>query len=205
MKIVKSLLALFLTLFVLSGIANAQVLTTAVTGGKGNSALLISPNGLFPDGLNLFNGYVQYSRGLTDRFDGYAAYGNITALGQTQHYVGVGGNLNLVNSKAVCTPYDISWFNMVTVPVSRRTDASSVLWNSAIVVSFPIGPVTAYTGINGVIPIGDVAGGKLFTPGESLFNIPIGISKSVGRWTLFVEGDPGNNLKSFGVGILRMF
>ncbi len=204
MKIVKSLLALFLTLSVLSGIANAQVLTTAVTGGKGSSALLISPNGLFPDGLNLFNGYVQYSRGLTNRFDGYALYGNITALGQTQHYVGVGGNLNLVSGVAGALP-DISWFNMVTAPVSRRGDASSVLWNSAIVASFPIGPVTAYTGINGVIPIGDVGGGKLFTPGESLFNIPIGVSKSVGRWTLFVEGDPGNNLKSVGVGILRTF
>ena len=204
MKILKFVTALLIALFIFSNIVHAQVLTTAATGGKGNSAILISPNGLFPDGLNLFNGYVQYSRGVTDRFDAYATYGNITALGQTQHYVGVGGNLNLVSGVAGALP-DISWFNVVTVPVSRRDNASSVLWNSAIVASFPIGPVTAYTGINGVIPIGDVGGGKLFTPGESLFNVPIGVSKSFGRWTLFVEADPGNNLKSAGVGVLRTF
>lgn len=187
--------------------ARAQVLISGETGGKKNQAVLITANGLFPKGLRLFNAYVSYGYGLGKRFDGMISYGNITALGQTQHYAGLGFNANI--AKREKTFVDVSLFNILTVPLHRRKEASTLLLNSAIVVSRPVTigqrTVTFYSGVNALIPIGAVKD-KLFTPPETFVNVPIGFSMSLSKnWIFYGEIDPGPNLKTAGVGFLRTF
>ena len=77
--------------------ADAQVLTTGETLGKGKNGILVSENVLVPgDGIpNLNNAFVQYARGLSDRFDLYLAAGGTTTEGSTQGWLGAGGTVRL--------------------------------------------------------------------------------------------------------------
>lgn len=199
----KLVLVFLLCFFTIS--AHAQVLITGETGGKNGKALLISANALMPEGLNLFNAYVQFGYGLTSRFDGFVSYGNISALGQTQHYFGVGGNLNLFKRNQEKGWADISWFNVVSIPLHRRKEASTILLNTAVVVSRPVGKITVYSGLNFLIPLGAVRD-KLFTPPEIFINVPVGASFTLSkRWIFYGEYDAGTNLKTAGIGFLRIF
>lgn len=187
--------------------ASAQVLATAETGGKGNQAVFFSANGLYPEGLTLFNAYGQYVYGLTDRVDVMAAYGNISALGENQNYIGFGWNAVVLRRKQAFV--DVSFFNVITVPLSKRSQSSTVLMNPALVVSRPIEvagkPMTFYSGVNFTVPVGSVKD-KLFTPPETLVNVPIGVSVPLSsKWILCLEADPGTNLKALGVGIVKVF
>lgn len=182
----------------------AQVLITGETGGKGNQAVLFTVNGLAPEGLRLFNAYVSYGYAVSDRVGLMATYGNITALGQTQHYAGVGFNAQLLRREKSFV--DISSFNVLTTPLHRRKEASTLLLNSAIVASRPItSTVTLYSGINFLIPIGSVRD-ELFTPPETFVNVPIGASiRLADKWYFYGEVDAGPNLKTAGIGFLRVF
>lgn len=191
----------------LSNRASAQVLVTGETGGKGGRAVFLSANGLFPEGLELFNVYGQLAYGLTNNLDGMVVYGNISALGETQHYVGFGWNMTLIRRSQAFV--DVSFFNVTTMPLHRRGEASTVLTTPALVVSRPITvggrSLGLYTGLNATVPIGQVKG-KLFTPPETLWNVPIGVSTTfAGNWSLYVETDIGPNLKTVGIGVLRVF
>ena len=187
--------------------ASAQVLATAETGGKGNQALFISANGLYPEGLTLFNTYGQYVYGLTDRIDVAATYGNISALGENQNYVGLGWNAVLLRRNQALV--DVSFFNVVTLPLNNRSQASTVVMTPAVVVSRPVTvagkSITVYSGLNSLVPIGSTQD-KLFTPPETFFNVPIGVSVPLDkRWIVCIEVDPGINLKTLGVGLIRTF
>jgi len=187
--------------------AEAQVLVTGETGGKGAASVLVTGNGLFPEGLRLFNAYVQAGYGVSDRLDAFVSYGNITALGRTQHYAGVGGNLRLVRREHAFV--DVSTFHSASVPLSRRAEASTLLLNSALIASRPVRAgartLSLYTGANFTIPIG-ARRDKLFTPPETFVNLPIGVSTTLaGKWVIYLEVDAGPGLKSAGVGLLRGF
>ncbi|MDP3763796.1 MAG: hypothetical protein Q8Q92_04115 [bacterium] len=199
------LLMLVLALYASS--ANAQVLATGETGGKGNQAVLVSANGLLPEGLELLNVYSQYVYGVTDWLDFGPVYGNISALGRTQHYVGAGWNLRLLRRSQVFV--DVSFFGVVTVPLNKRDEASTVFTAPALVVSRPVtlhGKLVAlYTGLNTSVPVGQ-RGDKLFTPPEAVWNVPVGFSTAVsGSWLLYAEVDVKNRVKAVGVGLVRTF
>lgn len=185
----------------------AQVLVTGETGGKGNQTVFLSANGLFPEGLRLFNAYGQYVYGLNNRVDVLAAYGNISALSQSQQYIGMGWNAHLFKRNR--TFVDVSFFNVVTLPLNKRKDASTVLMTPAIVASRPLSiagkPLAVYSGISFLVPIGAVKD-KLFTPPETFINIPVGVSIPLGRkWFFYAEVDPGTNLTTTGFGLARTF
>lgn len=187
--------------------ASAQVLATAETGGKDGQAVLFSANGLLPEGLELFNAYGQYIYGVTDRLDVGPLYGNVTALGRTQHYVGFGWNLTLLRRSQ--TFVDVSLFGTVTVPLNSRNDASTVLATPALVVSRPLTlngkAVSLYSGLNTNVPVGQRTD-KLFTPPDAVWNVPVGASTAVsGNWLLYAETDVRAGVKAVGVGLVRTF
>ena len=140
----------------------AQVLTIGDTLGKGKAGVLLSDNVIVPgDGIpNLNIAYVEFAKGLTDRFDLYLSAGETTTDGATQGWLGGGGNLRLVRIQKVT----LSFFSIASVAVNRRDEACQVLWNPALVASVPLSKTfTVYTGLNGLIPIGDRERG-IFTP-----------------------------------------
>ena len=180
----------------------AQVLTIGETLGRGKSGLLVSDNILVPgDGIpNLNIAYAEFARGLGDRFDLYLSVGEATTDKTTQAFVGGGGNLRLVRIQKVT----LSFFSIASVALNRRDEACQVLWNPALVASVPLGKtVTLYTGLNGLIPIGDRARG-IFTPPSNKTNVPIGATYAIGPWGLWGEADIGN-LKAVGFGLTRVF
>lgn len=164
--LVLGLVLLFGVFFISS--ASAQVLATAETGGKGNQAVLVSVNGLFPEGLELFNIYGQYIYGVTGRLDMGLVYGNISSLGRTQHYAGLGWNLNIFRRDQVFV--DISFFGAATVPLNKRDEASTAFTAPALVVSRPVTvygrSVSLYSGVTTNVPISRTAD-KLFTPPDT--------------------------------------
>lgn len=177
------------------GTAHPQVLTTAETLGKGKHALLFTENRLFVEGVQLNIVYGQYVRGLSHRFDLYASVGASRIFEQNQAYVGVGGNYHFFNFEKV----HVSSFNIVSSPLHRHGDSSTVLLNSALVVSRSLGKFWAYSGINLLVPIGAKERG-LFTPATKKTNVPVGASFGWGKSLVFVEGDFGK-LKAVGVGV----
>ncbi len=201
-------MVVFYSIFLLN--LHAQVLITGQTGGKGGQAVLVSANGIFPDGLSLFNAYGQYGYGLTDRFDGMLILGSITALGRTHEYAGIGWNLNLLSQKK--SGVDVSFFNTVTTPLNKTSESSTLLMTPAIVVSRSLTlkgvNIAPYSGLNLVAPIGAVRD-KLFTPPKTIVNLTIGSSINLSKkWILFVEYDPAINNggeQTAGLGLLRTF
>jgi hypothetical protein len=180
----------------------AQVLTIGETLGKGKSGLLLSDNVVVPgDGIpNLNIAYGLWAKGLNDRFDLYLSAGETTTEGTTQGWLGGGGNLRLIKVKKVT----VSLFSVASVALNRRNEACQVLLNPALVASVPLNAkLVVYSGLNGLVPIGDRARG-LFTPPSVKTNVPIGATYAIGAWGLWGEGDFGN-LRAFGVGVTRLF
>jgi hypothetical protein len=200
--VTRRLLALALVIAAAAGRADAQVLSTAETLGKGKSGLLFSDNVIVPgDGIaNLNNAFGQFARGLTERFDLYLAAGATITEGSTQAWIGGGGNVRLVRiGKAA-----VSLFGIATVPLTHRDEACQVLLNPALIVSAPLGTkVAVYSGVNSLVPIGDRARG-IFTPPSAKVNVPIGVTYAIGPWGLWGEADFGT-LRAFGVGLTRVF
>lgn len=200
-------LVLILGVFFTSSVS-AQVLATGETGGKGNQAVLVSANGLFPDGLELLNVYGQYIYGVTDWLDLGPVYGNVSALGRTQHYTGVGWNLRLLRRSQIFV--DVSFFGVVTVPLNKRDEASTVFTAPALVVSRPVTvngrTASLYTGVNTNIPVGQTSN-KLFTSPNAVWNVPVGFSTSVSeKWLLYAEVDVRTKrVYAVGVGLVRAF
>lgn len=185
--------------------ASAQVLVTAETGGADGQAVMASANLITPkDFGTLANFWAQYSYGLADRLDVFAAYGNISVFGDTQHYVGVGSNVGILRRGR--HGLDVSFFNNASVPVTRRHQAATVLVTLAVVGSHPVTlgsvVVTPYGGFNTLMPIGQRALG-VFTPVETLHTGIAGIAIPLGRtWSAYAEYNPGPHLRSGGVGVV---
>ena len=183
-------------------LAQAQVLSIGETLGRGKSGLLLTDNAIVPGegipNLNIF--YGEFARGLGDRFDLYLSFGETTTDGETQVWTGGGGNLRLARAGKVT----FSLFTVASVALTRRDEACQVLWNPALIASTPVGKqLTVYSGVNGLIPIGDRERG-IFTPPSTKVNVPIGATYAIGPWGLWGEVDVGN-LQAVGVGITRIW
>jgi len=181
---------------------DAQVLTIGETIGKGKSGFLLSDNVLVPgDGIpNLNIAYALWAKGLSERFDLYLSAGETTTEGTRQGWLGGGGDLRLVRVKKVT----LSLYSVASVALNRRDEACQVLLNPALVASVPLGTkLVVYSGLNGLVPIGDRARG-IFTPPSVKANVPIGATYAIGPWGLWGEGDFGN-LNAFGFGLTRIF
>ena len=190
--------ALFLV--TLAGNAGAQVLNVPQTLGAGNQSIFISENRLYIEGDQLNVAYGQYARGLNDRFDFCVATGQTRFGGRGQMYVAVGGNWNLFTWKK----FSLSAYNMVSVPVTRRDEASLVLLNAMLVAGYRVNDRLALvSGLNSLWPIGKAEQG-VFTPPDKKINVPVGAAVSFGKWTLFGEADVGR-LSAWGVGLARGF
>ena len=182
--------------------ARAQVLTIGETLGKGKSAVLLSDNVIFPgDDIPSLNiAYGLWAKGLHPRFDLYISAGETTTEGETQAWIGGGGNVQLVKAGKVA----VSLFNVASVPFNRRDEACDVLLNSALVASVPVGgKAFIYSGVNSLIPIGHRARG-IFTPPDTKVNVPVGATYALGKWGLWGEVDIGP-LHAVGVGLTRLF
>lgn len=178
----------------------AQVLTTAETIGSGTQALMLTENHLWVDGVELNIPYVQWVRGLHDRFDLYASVGATHIFDRDQAWIGVGGNLKLFHRGGTA----VSLFNIVSTGLHRREESSTVLLNSAVVVSRKISnAVSVWSGVNALIPIGARDRG-VFTPPTKKVNVPVGVGIFHGPWGLFMEVDIGR-LKAVGFGLARTF
>jgi len=183
-------------------LAQAQVLSIGETLGRGKSGLLLTDNAIVPGegipNLNIF--YGEFARGLGDRFDLYLSFGETTTDGETQVWTGGGGNLRLARAGKVT----FSLFTVASVALTRRDEACQVLWNPALIASVPVGKqLTVYSGVNGLIPIGDRERG-IFTPPSAKVNVPIGATYAIGPWGLWGEVDVGN-LQAVGAGITRIW
>lgn len=198
----KSRLAIAVLLVAFPQAAQAQVLTIGETLGKGQSAILLSDNVVFPgdDVPSLNIAYGMLATGLHPRFDLYVSAGATTTEGETQGWIGGGGNLHLVKAGTIA----LSLFNVASVPFNRRDEACDVLLNSALVVSVPLGKKAfVYSGVNSLIPIGHRARG-IFTPPDTKVNVPVGATYALGKWGLWGEVDIGP-LHAVGVGLTRLF
>jgi hypothetical protein len=182
--------------------ASAQVLTIGETLGRGKSAILLSDNVIYPgDDIPSLNiAYAMWARGLHRRFDVFVSGGETTTEGETQAFVGGGGNLHLVRAGTLA----VSLFNVASVPFNHRDEACDVLLNSALVASVPAGPKAfVYSGVNGLIPLGHRERG-IFTPPSARFNVPVGATYAIGAWGLWGEIDIGP-LHAVGVGLTKVF
>jgi hypothetical protein len=185
----------------------AQILTTAETLGKGKQAVLFSENRVFVDDARLHLIVGQYVRGLSNRFDLYLVGGATRTDDEagtsvlTQFWVGVGGNWSFGQWKG----FRASLFCVVSVPVTRRDQASDVLANPALVVSRTVVPnrLVLYSGLNALVPIGHRERGW-FTPPDTKVNVPAGALIMLGPWGIFGEADIGH-LKALGLGLTRGF
>ena len=178
------------------------MLSIGETLGKGKSGVLLSDNVIVPGddipNLNIF--YGMFAHGLSDRFDLYLSVGETTTDGATQGWVGGGGNLRLARIRKLT----LSLFSVASVALNRRDEACQVLFNPALIVSAPLGKqLVVYSGVNGLVPIGDRERG-IFTPPSDEVNVPIGATYAIGPWGLWGEGDFGT-LRAFGVGLTRVF
>ena len=182
--------------------ASAQVLTIGETLGKGKSAVLLSDNVIEPgDGIPSLNiAYGLWAKGVHQRFDLYLSAGETTTEGETQGWLGGGGNLNLLKAGKVA----VSLYAVASIPFNRRDEACDVLLNPALVASVPAGSrVFVYSGINALVPIGHRARG-IFTPPDTKVNVPVGATYAVGAWGLWGEVDIGP-LHAVGIGLTRLF
>jgi hypothetical protein len=182
--------------------ADAQVVTIAETLGKGKTGLLVTDNVIVPGERipNLNIAYVEFARGLTERFDLYLAAGETTTDGSTQAWLGGGGNLRLARIRKLT----LSLFNVASVPLNHRDQACLVLWNPAIVASVPLNAtLTVYSGLNSLVPIGERERG-IFTPPSAKVNVPIGAAVALGAWGIWGEADLGT-LNAVGVGVTRIW
>ena len=184
-------------LLVLAAAAPAQTLVTADTLGQGKFSGFAATNALRVKGfttLGLSMAQVWY--GDTDRADVFAGASDTVAFGQHQAALMAGGNLNLLKTKQV----SVSTFHALSVPLTRREDACGLSWFAAVVASRSFGKLTAYTGYSATIPLGNTAD-KLFTPAQTVHNVPLGVFIPKGKWGLFVEYDYGPRVQAVGVGM----
>lgn len=177
--------------------AFGQTMVTADTLGKGKIAGFAAVNALaVKDFTTLGLSMAQIWYGVNNRTDAFAGISDTVVFGQHQAALMAGGNLNLLKSKQV----SVSTFHAVSAPFTRRTDACRAMWFASVVASRSFGKLTAYTGYSANIPLGNTAD-KLFTPAETVHNLPLGVFIPKGKWGYFVEYNYGPKVQAFGLGI----
>ena len=190
----------YLALLILFAVTiNAQVYSTASPSGKGKNFGSVQVFQMKYLGSWSTGGWAQYTRGLTDRVDGFVLAGVTHYDGATQPYVGVGSNVNL----GKLAGFDVSIYDYVTVPLARRDEASTVFLDAALITSRTFGKVTPYAGVNLLVPIGNTHQ-STFTPPQTERQWVLGLAFPVGTWSAMAEYDAGD-LRSFGVSLGRGF
>lgn len=180
--------------------AQAQVLTTADTLGRGKQAVVVSENELSDSGLGINVAYAMYIRGVSDKADLYVSVGETHLLGQDQAYAGIGGNAQLLHAKGI----SVSLFGLASMPLHKQDQACTVLANAAVVVSRALNSrVSIYSGLNTLIPIGARERG-LFTPPSNRINVPAGAALTFGDWSIIAEADLGK-LRAVGLALGKTF
>ena len=187
--------------------AQAQVLTTADTLGKGVQGALASDSHIFVDDARLHIIAGQYVRGLTDRLDLYLLASDTRTDDETgttvldQFSLGAGGNWTITRWKG----FSVSLFGIVSVPLTHRDQASDVLADAALVISRTVvkDRLALYGGVNALVPIGHRSRGW-FTPTDTEVNAPVGGLVMLGKWGVFAEVDIGH-LTAVGIGLSRVF
>ncbi len=190
-----------------SSIASAQVLTTADTLGRGAQGVLASDNHIWVDDVRLHIIVGQYVRGLSGSVDLYVLASDTRTEDEAgtavinQFSVGAGGNWRVARFKG----FSVSIFGIVSVPLTRRDQASDVLANPAVVISRTViaDRLALYSGVNALVPIGHRSRGW-FTPPDTKVNVPAGALIMLGKWGIFAEVDIGP-LKALGIGLSRTF
>ena len=178
----------------------AQVLTTADTLGKGNQAVMVSENHLADDGTGINIAYAMYARGLTSKTDLYISVGQTHLLGEGQIWASVGGNWQILHVNKT----SVSLFTTAAFAMTRHDEASTILLNPAVIISQTLtSKVSVYTGINSLIPVGNVKS-AFFTPASNRFNVPVGTAVVLGSFGLYAEADLGK-LKAIGIGLSKTF
>src|SRR5438093_610106 len=105
---------------------HSQVLSTGETGGRGSQSLMISGNAIQPNDFGrLSNFWLQYGRGVSDRVDAFAGYGNITVFGRSQSYLALGSAIGVL--RRARAGVDVLLYNGASIPVTHRQQASRVL------------------------------------------------------------------------------
>ena len=197
-----------LSCLLLAPTLDAQVLITGENGGKGSRAVMVSANGIQAKGFGtLSNNWAQYGWGVTNRFDAFLSYGNITVFGRSQSYAAIGSNIGLLRRSRA--GLDVALYNNASIPINHRQQASDVLLISALIASRPVKvlgrTLTLYGGASRQTPIGR-APDPHFTPPSAVHNGIMGTSVSVSqRVAFFVEYNPGKTQRSGGVGFLFIF
>ncbi len=185
--------------------ASGQVLLTGEPGGSGAQNVAVTANLISPKAFaNLTNVWAQYGYGVTDRLDFFAAYGAIRVFDKTQHYVGLGSNIGVLQRSR--NGLDVSLLSSVSVPLTRRNEAATLLVTLAFIASRPgkIGSflMTPYGGLEAVAPVGGRAR-DVFTPVETLHAGIAGVAIPLRKtWTAYVEYNPGPHLRSGGAGVV---
>ena len=189
-------------------LAGAQALFTGETGGRGGSAVILTANGIRPDGGTTYaNFWGAYTRGLHDRMDAFALYGNVSALGRTQHYAGVGANTSLARRSRLGV--DVSLLTILSAPFNRRRDGCAAIATVAPIASRPVKiarfSATLYGGYMLTEPIGPRSDG-LFSPPGAVHNGIAGAQVACTR-DLFVilEYNPGRAQQNLGFAVLYVF
>lgn len=185
--------------------AGGQVLLTCEPGGSGAHNVAATANLISPKAFATFtNVWAQSGFGLTDRVDVFAAYGAIRVFGQTQHYVGIASNIGVLRRSR--HGLDVSLSSNVSVPLTRRDQAATLLVTLAVIASRPVNigslQLTPYGGFEAVAPVASRARG-VFTPVETLHAGIVGVAIPLQKpWTAYAEYNPGPNLRSGGVGMV---
>jgi hypothetical protein len=195
------MIKIILVLMGLAALANAQIQSTAEVLGKGKSALFASFNAYTAkDSDTATTTILQYWHGVTDRVDVFAGTNFTSISGEKQIGANAGANINLVKTRAV----SVSAFNMLSVPLNRRSDASAATWFAAAIASHDFHVVAVYGGYSATIPVGHISG-RLFTSADVIHNFPVGIAIPRGKWAAYVEYNFGRKTQLGGLGIAYTF
>ncbi len=188
--------------------ANGQALFTGETSGKGVSSLLVAANASFVrDFTTPANFWTAYTRGVHDRVDAFAFYGNLSIFGRTQHYGGLGSNVGIL--KRARHRVDVAFLTLFSTPFNHRDQAATVFATFAPVASRPVRlrghEMTLYGGYLRSEPLGRRAN-RLFTPPKGTHNGIVGAVLPVSRsLSLIAEYDPGRSQQNLGLALLYVF
>lgn len=186
--------ALVVVLFFVAS-AHAQLNANGETSGKGKLSFLGSVNASRYLGVDSTGGYVCLTYGVNDRVDLFALGGVTRIPGESQSWAGGGANIHLAKLLGM----DVSTYDYVTMPLSRRREASTALVDLSLVFGRHFGPVGTYTGVNAVIPAGR-SRQSTFTPSHAEFQAVFGLVVPMDRWGIWSETDLGR-IRTYSVGL----
>ena len=175
---------------------SAQLLMTGETIGRNKAMVFFSPSLVWavnsPKSTFSF-GQVMY--GLNNRVDIAFGVSLSTVLGQRQFGVIAGTNVNMLKTKVLSLS---TWQNFGT-GLHHRKESCDIWWYPSLVISRNFKNITVYGGYAVTIPIGNIKD-KLFTSNDVIHDIPMGISWTKGKSSLFSEYNYGPKYSVIAIG-----